>query len=212
MTEYTITPSGNVDNLKEIIKTFPNYVRVAFSSVQLFAEFNHANNQEIKAFLWQLAEVTDGIVTIDPQGVNRTVTLSQFNKALRHDMPFLTEVYNRPLSLGAVYENVFPNAINNYRIPVDTNGFTMAGIAVVWDKNGGAGTHDLKIVDRANEAQTLKEFTNMSTGMHEDYIIDLETTAGGHFDNKTLFLKVMARSSNPADNPIIVGLRVYMRR
>lgn len=213
-TLYRIRTTSNRSAVLNYLSGLTGYVNAgAVGGSTIEATFDHADKQEILDFLWNLAAVSDGTVVIDPNGINKVVTLSQFNKSQRYDTIFLNEVYNQTLNnLSTTYVDIFPNAVKNLRFPIDTNGFAKAAVAIGWNKNGGAGIHDVRLVDTVDESKILTTFTNIQTDLNEQFNINLSLAAGGFFEDTIKFLKIQARSSNGTDDPTLVLLRFYLRR
>lgn len=213
-TLYRIRTTSNRSAVLNYLSGLTGYVNAgAVGGLTIEATFDHADKTEILDFLWNLAAVSDGTVVIDPNGINKVVTLSQFNKNQRYDTIFLNEVYNQTLNnLSTTYVDIFPNAVKNLRFPIDTNGFSKAAVAIGWNKNGGAGIHDVRLVDTVDESKILTTFTDIQTDLNEQFNINLSLAAGGFFEDTTKFLKIQARSSNGTDDPTLVLLRFYLRR
>lgn len=120
--------------------------------------------------------------------------------------------------IGTSYVNVFPSFYNGFPIPIDTTGFNYLGIVMLWNKNGGTGRHDARLVNNANESEVLIHTENMTVensgsdglknGRTKNYGINIPAA----FQNFRGELRIQAKSSVATDDPIFDGLLIYLIR
>lgn len=121
---------------------------------------------------------------------------------------FVTESQQTKTNIGTTYVDIFPASINGNPIPIDTTGFTKIGIQLFWNKNAGTSNHDFRIVNDADDTKVLYEKLNISSVITEDFTVSLN----GNFTNFVGKLRIQAKAGNATDDPIFLGLRLYLRR
>lgn len=129
------------------------------------------------------------------------------------DHIFCSITRQMPLNnIGTSYVNVFPALYNGFPIPVDTKGYTKLGIVLLWNKNGGTGRHDVRLIDNngVNDVFISTEAmpSGLPSGRTKNYDIDIPT----EFTNFRGELRIQAKSTVETDNPIFDGLLIYLIR
>lgn len=142
------------------------------------------------------------------------IDLSLYQKSALDNRVIFQFTQNIALNaLSVSYVDVFPALYSGLPIPFDTTGYKKMGMVLLWNKNGGAGTHTIKLSKcnangvLLNPEQILRE-TNVPTG----YLSDFNYTIPQDFIDYVGFIKLQAKSSNGTDNPRIDGLWLYMIR
>jgi hypothetical protein len=124
-------------------------------------------------------------------------------------------------NIGTTYKDVFPVLFDGFPIPIDTSGYKNLGIVVLWNKNSGTGRHDFRLINNANDTQVLVNTELLDTqnggdpttgglksGRTKNYNIDIPTA----FENFRGELRIQAKSTVAADDPIFEGLLIYLIR
>ena len=135
------------------------------------------------------------------------------------DQIFVSILRQMPMNnIGTSYTDIFPAFYDNFPIPFSTVGYRSFGIVLLWNKNGGTGRHDVRIVDNADINEVLVSSEGLTTENGGD------TTTGGlksgrtknynlelpdHFKDFRGELKFQAKSSVGTDDPIFDGLLIY---
>jgi hypothetical protein len=112
-------------------------------------------------------------------------------------------------SLSTTYVNLFTDFAGR-PILINTTGYSRGAIQIFWNKNGGVGTHSLKIVKHNDTSQILYENTNLIDGEN----LDVNFVPPVPLDFKDFIgkLRIQVKSSNGTDNPIFEGIRLYLRK
>jgi len=86
-------------------------------------------------------------------------------------------------NLGNTYTDIFGSLYGGFPHGLDTTGFTKFGIVILWNKNGGTGRHDMRLVDAAiptnvvisTEGRTVANSgaDGLVNGITKDYNIDI---------------------------------------
>lgn len=121
-------------------------------------------------------------------------------------------------NIGTSYIDVFPSFYDGFPIPIDTTGFIKLGIVVLWNKSGGTGRHDMRLVNNANESEILVHTENMtvansgSDGLKNGRTKNYGINIPAEFTNFRGELKIQAKSSVATDDPVFDGLLIYLIR
>lgn len=116
-------------------------------------------------------------------------------------------------NVGTTYQYLYPAFYDNVPMGIDTRGFNKIGIALFWNKNGGAGRHDILIVDKANPTGTplinsAPLENGLISGVNKTYDIDLPT----EFQNFRGEVVAAVKSTVGTDSPICDGIFLYLIR
>ena len=142
---------------------------------------------------------------------NELIDLSLYQQSAKDNRLIFQITQNIQLNnLSTTYTDVFPAFYDGIPIPLDTYGYKKLGMVIMWNKNGGTGTHTIKL-SKCNQngvitqpEEILRE-NNTSHGYISDFNYDLPT----EFINFRGFVKLRAKSSNGTDSPIFDGLWLY---
>lgn len=142
---------------------------------------------------------------------NELIDLSLYQQSAKDNRLIFQITQNIQLNnLSTTYTDVFPAFYDGIPIPLDTYGYKKLGMVIMWNKNGGTGTHTIKL-SKCNQngvitqpEEILRE-NNTSNGYISDFNYDLPT----EFINFQGFVKLRAKSSNGTDSPIFDGLWLY---
>lgn len=143
------------------------------------------------------------------------IDLSTYQRNARSNKVMFQLTQNVPLNaLSTSYVDVFPALYSGLPIPIDTTGYEKMGMVLLWNKNGGVGTHTIKFVKcNANGVITQPEQVLRETGTaNGGYLADFNYRIPNEFINYTGFVKLQAKSSNGTDSPRFDGLWIYMIR
>lgn len=103
--------------------------------------------------------------------------------------------------------NIFPTFYDGAPIPIDTTGYTKIGIVLLWNKNGGTGTHTVRLVNNVNQSEVMIS-GDVISGRNKNYDIDIPV----EFQNFRGELLLQAKSTVATDDPIFDGLWIYLIR
>lgn len=166
--------------------------------------------------------------TIDNLAIDKAVAIdcdtgkiSQYWSGSWHDSVFSTktdglfltwQIQMTLTNIGTTYKDVYPSAFEGLPLGLDTSGYTKLGIVVAWGKNGGTGTHNIRIVNNADDTQVLVHSEGISggmvTGTRRYYNIEIPED----FIDFRGEVKLQAKSSVDTDDPIFYGLWGYLIR
>ena len=139
----------------------------------------------------------------------------------RTDQLFSSIIYEIPKNnIGTSYTDIFPAFYDGFPIPIDCNGFKSLGIVMLWNKNGGTGIHDMRLVNNADEGEVLVHTENVRVGNHpwtHDGLKSGRTKAynipiPSEFLDFRGELRIQAKSTVGTDDPIFNGLLIYLIR
>lgn len=115
-------------------------------------------------------------------------------------------------NIGLAYVDVFPALYSGVPIPIDTTGYSKIGVAIMWNKNGGNGRHDARLVNHTDIADVLVSTeampTGLPTGMTKNYNIDIPPI----FENFRGDIRLQAKSTVANNSPIFDGIILYLIR
>lgn len=122
-------------------------------------------------------------------------------------------------NIGTAYVDVFPAFYDGFPIPLDCNGFTQMGIVILWNKNGGTGIHDFRLVNHLNNTEVLVHTENirvvnnwpqdgLKNGRTFSYNIPIPTG----WVNFRGTVRLQVKSTVAADDPIFDGFFLYLIR
>lgn len=121
-------------------------------------------------------------------------------------------------NIGTSYVDVFAALYAGFPHGLDTTGFTRFGIVILWNKNGGTGRHDMRLVDAAiptnviinTEGRTVANSgaDGLANGITKDY--DIAIPAG--YKNWIGEVKLQVKSTVASDDPIFDAFLLYLRR
>ena len=115
-------------------------------------------------------------------------------------------------NIGTSYVDVFPGFYNGFPIPIDTNGFSKLGIILLWNKNGGTGRHDVRLINNTNPSEVLVSTELMPSGLPNGTTKDYNIPIPTEFMNFRGELRLQAKSDVATDDPIFDGLLIYLIR
>ena len=141
------------------------------------------------------------------------VDLSVYQKSALDNRVIFQLTTNIPLNaLSTSYVDVVPN-YSGLPIPIDTTGYKKIGMVLLWNKNGGAGTHTIKLLKcNANGTLVTPEQILRETPIANGYNSDFNYTIPEEYIDYIGFVKLQAKSSNGTDSPRFDGLWLYMIR
>ena len=87
-------------------------------------------------------------------------------------------------NIGTSYVDVFPAFYNGFPIPIDTNGFSKLGIVLLWNKNGGTGRHDVRLINNTINTGT-STFTLRKNGVDTALSVSIPAGNNGTFTDTT---------------------------
>lgn len=140
----------------------------------------------------------------------------------KNDQLFASIIRQMPFTnIGTTYKDVFPVLYDGFPIPIDTTGFNNMGIVILWNKNAGTGRHDVRLINNADDTKVLSSTESLTTlnggdpttggiksGRTTNYNIAIPTD----FVNFRGSLRIQAKSTVAADDPIFDGLLIYLIR
>lgn len=136
----------------------------------------------------------------------------QLFASITRQMPFT--------NIGTAYKDVFPVLYDGFPIPIDTTGFKNMGIIMLWNKNSGTGRHDLRLINHADATKVLIHTENLDTttgdpttgGIKSGRTKNYNITIPPDFIDFRGELRIQAKSTVAADDPIFDGLLIYLIR
>ena len=142
---------------------------------------------------------------------NQLIDLSLYQQSAKDNRLVWQVTQNVPLNaLSTNYVDVFPAFYSGIPIPLDTFGYKKMGMVILWNKNGGSGTHTIRLAKCNGNGvitqpeEILREGT-ITNGYNRDFNYDLPT----EFLFFRGFVKLQAKSSNGTDSPRFDGLWLY---
>lgn len=121
-------------------------------------------------------------------------------------------------NLGNSYIDVFAALYNGFPHGLDTTAFTKFGVVILWNKNGGTGRHDMRLVNANNTTEVILHTENrtvansgadgLANGTTKDYNIAIPAA----FTNWVGEVKLQVKSSVATDDPIFDAFLLYLRR
>lgn len=119
-------------------------------------------------------------------------------------------------NIGTSYADIFPALYSGFPIPIDTKGFSKLGIILLWNKSGGTGRHDLRIVNNADTNQVMvatdQAPTNMPTGLPSGLSESFDIDIPANFIDFRGKVRIQAKSTVATDDPVFDGLLLYLIR
>ena len=142
---------------------------------------------------------------------NQYVNLSLYQQNSKDNRILWQVTQNVPLNtLSTSYVDVFPAIYSGIPIPIDTYGYRKMGMILLWNKNGGSGTHSVKLVKcNANGVITQPEQILRESNVGHGYNRDFDYDIPQDFQFYRGFVKLQAKSSNGTDSPRFDGLWLY---
>lgn len=138
------------------------------------------------------------------------------------DQLFASVIRNMPFTnIGTAYKDVFPTLYDGFPIPLDTSSFKNMGVVVLWNKNGGTGRHDLRLVDHTDTTKVLVNTEGLDTtnggdpttgGMKSGRTKNYNIVIPQAFLNFRGEIRIQAKSTVASDDPIFDGLLIYLIR
>lgn len=121
-------------------------------------------------------------------------------------------------NIGTSYVDVFAALYSGFPHGLDTTGFTKFGVVILWNKNGGTGRHDMRLVDANNPTNVVMDTEGRTiansgadglfNGVTKDYNIVIPAA----YKNWIGEVKLQAKSTVASDDPIFDALLLYLRR
>lgn len=121
-------------------------------------------------------------------------------------------------NIGTSYVDVFAALYSGFPHGLDTSGFTRFGVVILWNKNGGTGRHDMRLVEASaptnviihTEGRTVATVgvDGLTNGVTEDYNIAIPQA----YKNWVGRVKLQAKSTVANDDPIFDAFLLYLRR
>ena len=121
-------------------------------------------------------------------------------------------------NIGTTYVDVFAGLYNGFPNGLDTTGFTKLGIVILWNKNGGSGRHDMRLVNAANttevflstEGRTVANSGSdgLANGTTKEYDVAIPANLRDWIGE----VKIQAKSTVASDDPIFDAFVLYLRR
>lgn len=184
-----------------------------FTNGVIRAKINFATDNEEIAFIQDMTQRGAINLAIDDQ----IIDLSTYQKiAIDNKLIFqITQNVQLDALSSTSYTDIFPPLYFGLPIPIDTTGYRRMGMVLLWNKNGGTGTHTVRLVkcgpngviDEQPE-KVLRE-TSVANG---GYLIDFNYIIPNDFLDFEGLVKLQAKSSNGTDSPRFDGLWLYMVR
>ncbi len=121
-------------------------------------------------------------------------------------------------NIGTSYVDVFSGLYAGFPNGLDTTGFTRLGIVILWNKNGGTGRHDMRLVNATNVSEVFlstegRTVANSgSDGLINGTTKDYDITIPANFKNWIGEVKIQAKSTVASDDPIFDAFLLYLRR
>jgi hypothetical protein len=208
MTNYYISHTGKSKPLLDWMLTLPNLVTAGVDSGRnIKAEFNHTPAQQ-EDFVKALALKTGGTILINDI---TEITLGNFIDRVLTDQSFYSCEFNPGITktnIGLTYVNIFTD-FSGRPFFIDTTGFKSMAIQILWTKVG-TGVQTVRIVNDADNTQVLESGGLGNTpGASDDFPNVAIPPAFLKFKGKW---RLQAKSTVAADDPIFVGIRLYLRR
>lgn len=199
---------NNGKRLWEWISQQPNLVTLtAYNPDKIYCEFNHDAGQAStfkEELIARFGEVDIGNNTFEQ-------LLPQL-KLIKTDMPLYICELNPGITktnIGAIYVNIFTD-FSGRPFFVDTTGFTKLAVQILWTKGAGTGVQTMRIVDHANDTQVLESGSlGLTAGQSDDFPNVTIPLAFRNFIGKW---RLQAKSTVAGDDPVFVGIRIYLRR
>lgn len=206
MVEYDIT-INNQKRLYDWIAIQPGLISIApFNTDKIYCEFNHTPQQSAsfkEDLIERLAEVDIGNNTFE-------LLMPQLRQ-IKTDQAFYSCEFNPGITktnIGLTYVNIFTD-FSGRPFFIDTTGFKSMAIQILWTKVG-TGVQTVRIVNDADNTQVLESGGLGNTpGASDDFPNVAIPPAFLKFKGKW---RLQAKSTVAADDPIFVGIRLYLRR
>ncbi len=118
-------------------------------------------------------------------------------------------------NIGTSYTDIYPTLFEGVPLGIDMTGYTKVGIVLCWNKNGGTGRHDFRIIDNnPSDPKVLLSSellpNGIETGTKQHYNIQIPSS----FKNPEFVgrIKIQAKSDVGTDDPIFYAVWVYLIR
>jgi hypothetical protein len=115
-------------------------------------------------------------------------------------------------NIGTSYVNIFPAFYDGVPIPIDTKGYTKIGIVLLWNKNGGTGRHDVRLINNNGANEVFVSSEAMPSGLPSGRTKNYDITIPEDFTNFRGELRLQGKSTVATDSPIFDGLWIYLIR
>lgn len=203
---YHIRVSGNTENLIQYIKSNyspPNCGKISGSTIRVTVDLPNED-----AFIQDMA--ARGVQSFYIE--DTFIDLSVYRKDALDNRVMFQMTRNVPMTLSVAYTDVIPT-YNGMPIPLDTTGYKKMGMVLLWNKNGGTGTHTVKLTECnangviSNPEKILREFPIVTGG----YLADFSYTIPANFIDYLGFVKLQAKGTS-IESPIFDGIWLYMIR
>lgn len=120
---------------------------------------------------------------------------------------FFSEKSITKTNLNTTFVNLFTD-FGGRPFLADLTGYTRLAVQILWNKNGGGSSHDLRIISDAFPSQVLYEKLNMANGEN----LDANVPIPAQFVNGKGKLRIQVKAGNAQDDPVFEAIRLYMRR
>ena len=207
---YIKTERNTRSEILYIVTTYANgnrgLVGVHNSNI-LRAKLDFATQAQENAFLEDMT--SRGCIYLWVE--NELIDLSLYHQSAKDNQLIFQITQNIQLNnLSTTYTDVFPVFYDGIPIPLDTYGYKKLGMVIMWNKNGGTGTHTIKLSKcNQNGVITQPEEILRENNTSNGYISDFNYSLPTEFINFKGFVKLQAKSSNGTDSPIFDGLWLY---
>lgn len=201
----------NIDTLVEWLKQQPGLLSDPITSVwgskKIVCEFEHDSKESIEF----KKEIANRLLTID--NTSLVDSLMKYIKEIQTDQLFASILRQIPITnIGTSYADVFPAFYNGFPIPIDTTGYTKLGVVLLWNKNGGTGRHDARLIDHNGNNDVLISTELMPSGLPSGTTKNYDIPIPEEFENFRGELRIQAKSSVGTDDPVFDGLLIYLIR
>lgn len=211
MVKYELITPMKAEKFFEFLATLPLFVNAGkFSSRRIECYFNHTTETEKREFFKSLAEI--GVTMAIEDDTIRHNLVNYLSSYQRSVLMYSSDRITNLTTLSTSYSNVFPLLFDGIPIPIDTRGYSKMGFVICWDKNGGSGIHDIRLVkcdqngSNIDITKILKEQVNIQTGRSKQFNFDIPP-AFLEFEG---FVILQAKTNNGIDSPIFAGLWLYL--
>lgn len=201
----------NTDYIYEWLLEQPDLIgkpTISAGSKKIICEFNHTTPEQQKHFK---QELMSRLLMVDDASVIDSMV--KYINEIQTDQLFASILRQLTLTnIGTTYVNVFPAFYNGFPIPIDTTGFTKLGIVLLWNKNGGTGRHDVRLIDNNGDNDVLISTEAMPSGLPSGTTKNYDIIIPSEFENFRGELRIQAKSTVGTDDPIFDGLLIYLIR
>jgi|SRR5215213_1631704 len=195
--------------LIEWIQVQPNLISIVKGGSKIVCEFNHTLTEEI-AFK---AEIANRLFQIDVGNNIFEFTLPKLTSLQTDQLLYSNTRSITKTNISATFANLFTD-FNGMPFFADFTGFTRLAFQIFWTKIGTGAQH-LKIIDDSGvivtdliNTENLGGGTGLVTG---DNALANYTIPSPYVNFKGK-LRIQARSTINTDDPVFVGIFIYLRR